>query len=431
MARKRLRFTRPRPGFLGQLHLGAAVLAGNGAAFASKVAGKGSGASIRGKVMLGIDRRALEKLLADRRVAVVTGTNGKTTTTHLLTAAMRASMADPDEVATNADGANLAHGIASAVATRPHASIAVLETDERVVPTVLDAGAPEVMVLLNLSRDQLDRNHEITSLVRGWRQALAKAGDLGPVVVANACDPLIVWSAQPARRIIWVDTRDPWTQDATLCPACGQVLRREDGRWFCPAGDLEQPEADYVLEGDVVVDPLGKRWTLDLQVPGRFNLANAACAFAAARVLGVPADQAIAGMHTVQAPSGRYAVGTFNGTQGRLLLAKNPAGWSESIPLATTNPVILAMNAAAADGRDMSWLWDVEFEQLSDQHVICTGPRAQDLAVRLDYGGVEHTVTPDLMEAFADPRLAQVEGPIDVLSTYTPFQKLRKLGGLA
>lgn len=431
MARPRLRFTRSRPGILGRAQLGAAALAGSGAALASRLAGRGSGASIRGKVMLTIDRQALGKLLAERRVAAVSGTNGKTTTTHLLTAAVRAGLADPRDVVTNADGANLHAGMASALATAPHATIAVLECDERVVPTVVKVGAPEVLVLLNFSRDQLDRNHEIKSLGRGWREALHTAGDLGPVVVANACDPLVVWSVDHARRVIWVDTRDPWTQDATLCPACGAILGREDGKWRCPEGDLTQPDADYVLEGDEVVDPLGHRYTLELQVPGRFNLANAACAFAAARVMGVPPEAALKGMQTVQAPSGRYAVGTFNGVQGRLLLAKNPAGWAESLPLAATDPVILAMNAAAADGRDMSWLWDVSFEQLAGRQVICTGPRAQDLAVRLDYAGVEHTVIPDLMEAFADPRLKDLEGPVDVVSTYTPFQKLRKLGGLA
>nr|WP_242681199.1 Mur ligase family protein [Tessaracoccus sp. SD287] len=413
------------------MHLDAAALAGSGAALASRVAGRGSGSSIRGKVLLAVDRRALGKLLAGRRVAAVSGTNGKTTTTHLLTAAVQASLADPREVVTNADGANLHHGIASALATHPRASIAIVETDERVVPAIIDLGAPEVLVLLNFSRDQLDRHHEINALGRGWRTALAGAGDSGPVVVANACDPLVVWSAEPARRVIWVDTADPWTQDSTLCPACGSVLVRAGGRWACPTGDLVQPDADYVLDGDDVIDPVGQTWRLDLQVPGRFNRANAACALAAARVMGVPPGMALAGMAGVTSPAGRYAVATFGQAQGRLLLAKNPAGWAESLPLATSDPVILPIDAAAADGRDLSWLWDVDFEQLVGRHVICTGPRAQDLAVRLDYAGVDHSVVKDLMAAFQDTRVINHPDPVDVVATYTPFQKLRKLGGLA
>ena len=431
MSRPRLRFSRPRPGLLARLHLDAAALAGSGAALASQIAGRGSGASIRGKVLLAVDPKGLGKLLAGRRVAAVSGTNGKTTTTHLLTAAVQASLADPREVVTNADGANLHHGIASALATHPRASIAIIETDERVVASVIELGAPEVLVLLNFSRDQLDRHHEINALGRGWRTALAAAGDAGPVVVANACDPLVVWSAGPARRVIWVVTADPWTQDSTVCPACGSVLTRQGGRWACPTGDLVQPQADYVLDGEDVIDPIGHVWRLELQVPGRFNRANAACALAAARVMGVPPGMALAGMASVVSPAGRYAVATFGEAQGRLLLAKNPAGWAESLPLAATDPVIQPIDAAAADGRDLSWLWDVDFEQLAGRHVICTGPRAQDLAVRLDYADVEHTVIKDLTAAFQDRRVLNHPTPVDVVATYTPFQKLRKLGGLA
>lgn len=430
-----MRFIRPRPGFLAQFHLDMATLAGNAAARASRAMGRGTGNSIRGKVLLRVDHAALGKLLSDRMIAMVSGTNGKTTTTHLLAAAIRAGVDDPELVVTNADGANLHHGIAAALATHPEAPIAVLETDERVVGAVIEQGAPAVMVMLNFSRDQLDRHHEITALGRSWRKALEAAGDAGPVVVANACDPLVVWAAGKARKVVWVDTNDLWTEDATLCPECGHPLERTDNRWRCPTGDLTQPEGDYVVRGDQVTDPLGQQWRLQLQVPGRFNQANAACAFAAARVVGISPEHALGGMATVQAPAGRYAVATFGGdqrpsAQGRLLLAKNPAGWAESLPLATSNPVVLAIDAAAADGRDVSWLYDVGFEQLAGRHVIATGPRAQDLGVRLAYAEVEHTVVEALPDAFTQPQVLAHQGPVDVIATYTPFQKLRVLGGL-
>ncbi|WP_328701867.1 DUF1727 domain-containing protein [Aestuariimicrobium ganziense] len=386
--------------------------------------------------MLKLDPSAFATLLAGRRIACVSGTNGKTTTTHLLTAALRRVAADDEDVVTNADGANLHHGIASALSEHRRALVAVLETDERVVPSVVDKGDPEVLVLLNFSRDQLDRHHEIKALGRGWRDALTKAGDAGPVVVANACDPLVVWSAQPARRVVWIDTGDVWGQDAALCPGCGAVLthRQVDGRghWDCPACELTQPQPDYRVDGDTVSDPNGHSWTLELQVPGRFNRANAACAFAAARIMGVPPREALEGMATVTAPAGRFATTTISGTSARLLLAKNPAGWAESLPLATSDPVVLAINAAAADGRDVSWMWDVAYEQLVGRRVIATGPRAQDMAVRLAYAEVEDVaVVEDLATAFAHPWLAGLDQPVDVVSTYTPFQQLRKLGGLA
>ncbi len=421
-----------------RLRLRAATWAGRLASVASRVAGRGSGASIRGQVMTRLDPQALAKLVGGRRVAMVSGTNGKTTTTHFLAAAVRASLGDAhaDRLVHNADGANLHHGIASALSEKWHADIAILETDERVVADLVRLGRPEVLVLLNFSRDQLDRHHEIKGLGRSWRDALETAGAEGPVVVANADEPLIVWAVQTAREVVWVDTASTWIQDASLCPACGASLVREqpdhtgaigatDGHWHCSGCDLAQPTADYrVVEGRIV-DPDGSSWDPRLNVPGAFNVGNAACALAAAQLMGVDPATAIAGMREVTAPAGRFAIATFGSTTARLVLAKNPAGWAEAIPLAETSTVVLAIDSAAADGRDVSWLWDVEYEKLAGRTVIATGPRAQDLAVRLAYAEVEHRCVPDLAEA-----LAGHPEPVDVIATYTPFQRLRKMGGV-
>ena len=153
---------------------------------------------------------------------------------------------------TNADGANLHYGIASALGQRLKADIAVLETDERVVSDMITHARPELLVLLNFSRDQLDRHHEIKSLGRSWRLALEASGETGPVIVANACDPLVVWSAGTAANVIWVETATVWHADGALCPACGTVLVRvpADGRdtWTCPGCELSQPLASYRVE---------------------------------------------------------------------------------------------------------------------------------------------------------------------------------------
>lgn len=414
----------------GGLRLRLATAAGDVAAWASRVAGRGSGASVRGQVLTRLSPGAFADLLRGRRILAVSGTNGKTTTTHLLAAAVRAGLgADADRLVTNADGANLHYGIASALSHARAADIAVLETDERVVGDMIAHGRPEVLVFLNFSRDQLDRHHEIKALGRSWRVALERAGTAGPVIVANACDPLVVWASATAARVVWVETDTLWTADAALCPSCGTVLARlrADGRdrWDCPGCELTQPEAGYRVEDGTVRLPDGRVVTPDLKVPGRFNVSNAACALAAAVEFGVDADTALAGMRTVTSPAGRYATASFGTTQARLLLAKNPAGWAEALPLATSDPVVLAIDSVAADGRDVSWLWDVEYEQLAGRHVIATGPRAQDLAVRLSYAGVEHSVVPDLVDA-----LSANPGPTDVIATYTPFQRLLKMAGL-
>jgi UDP-N-acetylmuramyl tripeptide synthase len=428
-----------------RLRLGLATVAGNAAALASRLANRGSGASIRGQVLTRIEPRAFSLLVRGRRIVAVSGTNGKTTTTHLLAAAVRAGLGDQAaRLVTNADGANLHYGIASALSQARRADIAVLETDERVVSDMIAHGRPEILVLLNFSRDQLDRHHEIKALGRAWRIALERAGAQGPIVIANADDPLVVWAAGTATHVVWVNTATLWNADAALCPACGTVLRRvnqtdgDAGTWDCPGCDLTQPASTYVVEGGGIQLPDGTTVTPDLQVPGSFNVSNAACALAAAVEFGVEVPTALAGMRTVTSPAGRFASATFDGTTVRLLLAKNPAGWAEALPLAASDPVILAIDSVAADGKDVSWLWDVDYEQLAGRTVIAAGPRAQDLAVRLAYAGVEHSVVPELRSAIsAAGRVTRAGtgssgpgGTVDLIATYTPFQKLLKMAGL-
>lgn len=398
---------------------------GSAAAWASRVTGRGSGASIKGMVMRTIYPELFDHLLAGKRIAVVSGTNGKTTTTHLLTAAMRASLG-AEAVVTNPDGANLREGITSALSTNPKAPVAVLEVDEQVVPDVIAKGSPEVLIMLNFSRDQLDRHHEINGLGKKWRRALEQAGANGPIVVANVSDPLVAWAAQPARKVVWVNLGTDWSADSALCPACGSMLSHVDGRWDCPGCELAEQPADYWVDGDEVVRRDGERWPLELQVPGRFNRGNAACALAAAVEMGVYEPVAVQGMRTVTSPAGRFAVGTFGETKARLVLAKNPAGWAESLLVMESDPVILAIDSLIADGTDVSWMWDVEYEKLAGRRVICTGPRAADLAVRLSYAEVEHEVIPDIAEALKGP----FDTTVDVLATYSAFLRLCRMGGI-
>jgi UDP-N-acetylmuramyl tripeptide synthase len=414
------------------VRLSAATFAGRVAGTASRLARRGTGASIRGKVMLRLDPSALRKLLVGKRIAVVSGTNGKTTTTHFLAAALRESLgADAHRLVHNADGANLHHGLASALSEHPEADIAILESDERVVGDLIRIARPEVLVLLNFSRDQLDRHHEIKSLGRSWRAALAEAGPSGPVVVANADEPLVVWAALAAQQVVWVDTAATWTQDSSLCPECDANLIRiqpdvasgQGSDWYCSSCDLARPKGDYRVESGTIVDRAQQVWDPQLSIPGVFNISNAACALAAAELMGVAPRTALNGMRTVTSPAGRFATARFGNTTARLILAKNPAGWAEALPLAQTRTVVLAIDSAAADGRDVSWLWDVDYERLAGRTVIATGRRAQDLAVRLRYAEVDYRCIPDLAAALADH-----SEPVDVIATYTPFQRLRRMG---
>jgi lipid II isoglutaminyl synthase (glutamine-hydrolysing) len=177
------------------------------------------------------------------------------------------------------------------------------------------------------------------------------------------------------------------------------------------------------VEGGTIVDRAGHVWDPQLSVPGTFNISNAACALAAAELMSVDPRTALYGMRTVTTPAGRFATARFGDTTARLLLAKNPAGWAEALQLAQSETVVLAIDSAPADGRDVSWLWDVEYERLAGRSVIATHRRAQDLAVRLRYAEVDYHCIRDLAEA-----LKGHPEPVDVIATYTPFQQLRKMG---
>src|SRR6202034_23887 len=213
-----------------------ATTVGGAAGRASRLAGRGDGSVIGGVIGLRLQPDLLSLLAQDRQVVLVTGTNGKTTTTRLISAAL-GTLGQP--IASNAFGANMEAGMVSALAKAPDATIAVLETDEKYIPSTLRQTRARVVVLLNLSRDQMDRAAEIWLLARRWREALAAAPDCR--VIANADDPLVAWAAGEARQVTWVAAGQRWQDDSWCCPHCGSHLRREGDDWHC--GERSYPRA--------------------------------------------------------------------------------------------------------------------------------------------------------------------------------------------
>jgi len=404
-----------------------AVAAGRVVSEVSRRAGTGQGSAVGGRVTLALDPRSLELLAAGHRVGIVSGTNGKTTTTRLLAAAL----ATQGRVTTNSAGANLLYGLvgtfSEAAGSRATADYAALEVDEGLVPRAIEAVHPEVVALLNLSRDQLDRIGEVRMHADKWRRALDAVPDTA--VVANADDPLVAWAARGITKVTWVATGQRWRSDAAACPACGSRLRwappgATGAAWSCTSCDFARAEPDVVLDGDELVLPGGRRIPVRLELPGWCNRANAAMAATAAAILGVETAEAVGAMAGVGAVAGRYEVVTVGGVKVRLLLAKNPAGWAETLDLIRPAPlpVVVGINARIADGRDPSWLWDVPFERLAGRLVVATGDRGRDLAVRLRYAEVEHRFVDDYREAV---RTAG-GGDIDLAANYTSFQDVRK-----
>ena len=398
-----------------------ATTVGGAAGRASRLVGRGDGSVIGGVIGLRLKPDLLSLLASGRQVVLVTGTNGKTTTTRLITAALGTL---GQQVASNAFGANMKAGLVSALARAPDATMAVLEVDEKYMPSMLQATSARVVVLLNLSRDQMDRAAEIWLLARRWRATLA-ATDCR--VIANADDPLVAWAAGQAKRVTWVAAGQRWHDDSWCCPNCGSHLRRDGEDWYCGECSYRRPPVSWVLVGDEVIDPTGRSRPLELSLPGRANRSNAVIALAVADVFGVGVTQAMGALAQVRSVAGRYTQIRRHGCDVRLLLAKNPAGWLEALDILEPAPVpvLLAVNAQVVDGRDTSWLWDVDYRRLRGRPVFVTGERRTDLAVRLEADEVAFRIVGSVDEAVDLARSPSME----VIANYTAFQQIRAVLG--
>jgi lipid II isoglutaminyl synthase (glutamine-hydrolysing) len=405
--------TDPSPALSTRVQV-ARVAARAAAALARRVRG-GSGNVIGGRVLLKAAPAAAAELSSARRVTLVSGTNGKTTTTGLLAAALGGD----GLVGSNRGGANTSVGIAGTLAAT-HDTRMVLETDEGWLPWVITQTRPVSVLISNLSRDQLSRHHEVGSVSRAWRTALAGV----PLAVANADDPFIVWAALAAEHQVWVAAHSAWTQDSLVCPKCGSRVLHEAAGWHCTGCDLRRPAPDYRLDGATLHGPDDEQVPLELGIPGRFNLGNAALAIATAHADGVPLADAARRVATVPAVSGRFEQVRRGDHDLRLMLAKNPAGWLELLVLMAPDrhPVVLCFNAEGVDGRDPSWLYDVSFTALRGRTVWVIGRRATDLLARLAVDGVGARRAPSGLLSVL-PQLPA--GPVDVVGNYTAFQAAR------
>ncbi len=393
------------------------------AAALSRATGRGDGSVIGGKIGMMIDPDLLAHLAEGRRIALVSGTNGKTTTTRFTAAAVGVL----GEVATNSFGANMPTGHTSALARAGATPYAVLEVDEHYLAQVLKATSPLVVALLNLSRDQLDRAKEVAMMAQLWRDALAAHPDVH--VVANADDPMVVYAAAAHAAagtggVTWFSAGQRWREDAHVCPACGAHIERDEtdeDAWRCANGDLTRPAPQWTVDENAVVDPDGIRHEVKLQLPGKVNVGNAATALAVAHHFGVAPADAAPKLGEVASVAGRYAQVDRDGRNIRLLLAKNPASWLEAFDMAEQQPTLLSINARDPDGFDTSWLFDVDFAPLRGRQVLITGDRAFDLAVRLQVNEVPFTHVKTFKEAVA----AVPPGRLEVIANYTAFQDIR------
>ena len=371
---------------------------------------------IGGLVALKIDPALMKQLGHGRQTVLVTGTNGKSTTTHMTAAALETI----DSVVTQADGANMDAGIVAALATDLAAPLAAIEVDELHTPHVADALEPRAIVLLNLTRDQLDRVGEINVIERKLREGLQRHPDA--VIVANCDDVLVTSAAYDNPNVVWVAAGAGWANDSVSCPRSGEPIVREGDHWYSNGSDFARPTPDWWVDDDNLYGPDGLVLPLTLTLPGRANRGNAAQAVAAAVALGADPAKAVAAASVVEEVAGRYKTVQVGPHSVHMLLAKNPAGWQEALSMIdpTVDGLVIAVNGQVPDGEDLSWLWDVRFEHFEGVQVMAAGERGTDLAVRLTYAGVEHTLVPDPLKAIA----SCPPGRVEVLANYTAFRDL-------
>jgi len=435
----------------------AAVWAGKATGALSRVSGRGGGTTLPGDVARAIDPRVLSKLSQDLNQGsiVITGTNGKTTTARLITWLLEGA---GHRVVANRAGANLIFGVTAAALDRAdaggnlRADWGVFEIDEASLPKAVAELQPRVTLVMNLFRDQLDRYGELESIAIKIESALAALPENARAIL-NADDPRVaeIGLGLPSAPL-WYGLDDtsiaarelPHAADARTCPRCGSSLHFDavyvghDGVYHCPNGDFARPTPELTatkieLNGFVSLATTIDGTRIDFPLGGLYNCYNVLAAFAAARTIGLEPDYIAERMRTFSAAFGRQERMEFRGRNLNLVLSKNPAGFNETlrtaVDLAHGNSFLIGLNDRKADGTDVSWIWDVDFEMLKDKArvVVPAGTRAHDLAVRLKYAGVS-AEEPQTDPAKALDQLIKVTEQGEtahLLCTYTAMLDLR------
>jgi len=436
------------------VRLGLETMAARAVGTVSRAAGRGGGTTLPGKLLWKVDPGAVDALAArlSSGVALVSATNGKTTTTAMAARILGAE----HRLAWNRAGANLLSGVASALVSSRAADLGLFEVDEGALPEAIARTRPRAVSLANLFRDQLDRYGELELVAERWRTAVRGLPDETTLVV-NADDPLVADLAEGRERVLRFGVDDPrharpalqHAADSKYCVRCGTPYTYAAayvghlGDYRCTACGHARPPLDVAAREIDLNGLTGSRFRLEgplgdvdvaLSLPGLYNVYNAVAAASLAFALGASPAAVRDGLAAFSAAFGRFERIPSGSKTIVVLLIKNPAAANEALRTLETGipPVlVVALNDAIADGQDVSWIWDVDFEPLLPHvgRVVATGDRAAELGVRLVYGGLPEDrleVVPPL-EAALDRGLELVEAGTDlvILPTYTAMLALR------
>jgi len=440
--------------------LGAKVLTARAVGALVRRAGRGGGTSLPGKMLTRLDPHAIERLAARLRdgCVVISATNGKTTTAAMAAAVLERSGV---KLVHNRAGANMAGGVASTLlaAARRRGTIAgrlgLFEVDEFWLDQLGPELHPRVMLLGNLFRDQLDRYGELESIADRWATLVRRLP--ATRLALNADDPLIADLGRGLADVVYFGVEDPTMATAEMqhaadskhCRNCGAVFVYEAiylghlGRYRCPSCGRRRPEPSIAAQRIRLHGTRSASFELrtpqgttevSLPLPGLYNVYNALGAAALCLSLGVTLTQVSEGLRAVSAVFGRAERITIGDRELSILLIKNPAGANEILRTLTLEAgeldLLGILNDRTADGRDVSWIWDADFELLAGRtrRVTCAGTRAAELAVRLKYAGVPTErlhVTPGLADALDEALTTAAGRRLFALPTYTALLELR------
>jgi lipid II isoglutaminyl synthase (glutamine-hydrolysing) len=420
-------------------------------------AGRG-GTTAPGRLLLRLDEHAIGRLGArlDDGAALLSATNGKTTTASMLAGILEHG---GEHVVRNRAGSNMHWGVATALldAGRRRGELGLLEVDEAWLPTVAAELDPRALILCNLFRDQLDRYGELELIADRWAELVAER-DGHSLFVLNADDPLVADLGRERAQVTYFGVEDdslalPALQhasDSKHCRRCGHAYEYEAvylghmGQYRCPNCGRERPQAQVAATGVRLLGMRGSELELRtpagpmsvrLPLPGLYNVYNALAAAASAFALGAAPEDVRAGLEHTAAVFGRVETIPVRGRAVSILLVKNPAGANEVLRTLTLEDgsldVWLALNDRIADGRDVSWIWDADFEVLAGRirKATCSGTRAEEMALRLKYAGIDpSTIEVDRhLGRSLDSAVADGTGPLYALPTYTALLELREM----
>ena len=432
----------------------------------SRRSGRGGGTTLPGRVLLRLAPDAITRLSSGLPggTTVVSATNGKTTTAGMIASALRAAGRVPVH---NRAGSNMSWGVATALLEQ-RGEEGLFEVDEAWLPRIAREVGPTLIVLGNLFRDQLDRYGELERLADEWGRLVAERAGRTTFAL-NADDPLVADAGrdpklQRRQGIVYFGIEDrgvalselQHAHDAKHCRRCGAAYAYDAafvghlGHYRCPSCGAARPRPDVAatrielrgMDGSQVevATPDGTV-ELSLSLPGLYNVYNALAALAASRELGIDTAEAAAGVAATHAAFGRVETIDVGGVAVSILLIKNPAGANEVLRTlrlesereegAERLDLWIALNDRIADGRDVSWVWDADFELLAavSSRVVCAGTRAAEMAVRLKYAGVdpERIAVRERIDESLDLAVAGAPGRVFALPTYTALIELRRL----